>query len=115
MRQRRLVAVVVALVFLVGCAGLQVLSKEEVYFKALGVWYDAGMQFKFYYEKADQETRAKWDEEFRPVLVKSKEVLNLWNFHLQTDQEVGAEIESWKRLKNELIYYIATQMKKEAG
>jgi len=115
MRQtNKLIAVIVALAFVVGCAGMQLgQSQDEIYYKALGVWYDAGVQFKFYYEKADEATKEKWDDEFRPLLIKSKEILNVWNFHLQNDDPTADDIQRWKQMKNELLFYIATQMKKE--
>jgi len=103
------------LIFVVSCVGLQIKeSPAETYYKALGVWYDAGSQFRFYYEKCEDEVlRAKWDREFRPLLIKAKEVLNIWNFHLQNDEVAVEDIQSWKQMKNELLFYIATQMKKE--
>jgi len=114
-RKNRLIATVVILAFITGCMGLQLKeSPAEIYYKALGVWFDAGSQFRFYYEKSEDEVlKAKWDEEFRPLLVKAKEVLNLWNFHLQNDSPTANDMVEWKSYKNELIYYIATQMKKE--
>ncbi len=109
-RNFRLVAICLA-VFMVGCAGSP-LSKTQIgiYGEALGAWTDAVTQFKFYYEKADVETKAKWDKEFRPTLIKSKELLNLWKMHLDTGAMTSGDIEKWKVLKNEIIYYIATQM-----
>ena len=107
--------VVIVLVFIIGCAGLQIESQEEAYYKALGTWYDAGIQFKFYYERADEATKEKWDNEFRPILIKAKEVLNLWSFRMQNNQSTGNEVQQWKELSNELIYYIAVQMKKEGA
>ena len=115
MKRKHLVLFLV-LFLLVGCAGLQITqTQEEIYYKALGTWYDATMQYKFYYEKADEATKAKWDVEFRPVLVAAKDVLNVWSFHLQNGDPTGEDIHHWKALKNEIIFYLATQMKKEEG
>lgn len=108
-RNLRLFATICLACFMVSCAGLQVSeSPIQTYGKALGSWTDAVTQFKFYYEKADDETKAKWDKEFRPTLIKAKELLNLWKFHLIVGETTSGEIEQWRSLKNEMIYYLAT-------
>lgn len=110
-------SVLLIIVLVAGCAGMQVKSQEGAYYKALGIWYDAAMKFKFYYEKTDDIVlKEKWDAEFRPLLIKSKEVLNLWNFHLQNGDPTADDMEAWKLMSDELLFYIATQMKaKEAS
>ena len=93
------------------CAMLQVSqTQEDIYWEALGCWTDAVTQFKFYYEKADAETKAKWDAEFKPTLIKAKELLNVWKMHLDTGAATSGDMEQWKSFKNEIIYYIATMM-----
>ena len=110
-RNLRLLATICLAFFMVSCAMLQVSETQiETYFKALGCWTDATAQFKFYYEKADVETKAKWDEEFRPTLIKAKEVLDIWKMHIDTGGPTGGDVEQWKSFKNEIIYYIATMM-----
>lgn len=117
MRQRtRVIAAVLALFFVVGCAGMQLgESQSEIYFKALGVWYDTGMQYKTYYSRVDEETKIKWDNEFRPKLIMAKEVLNLWKFHMQNNDSTVDDMQKWKDIKNELLLYIATHMTKEGS
>ena len=111
MRKFRICAVLCAMFLVVSCAALQTSeSPIEMYAKALGSWTDAVTQFKFYYERADDETKAKWDKEFRPTLIKAKELLNLWKMHLDTDGDTAGDYEAWKSMKNEIIYYLATQM-----
>ena len=110
MRQRnKLIAIIIALIFMVGCAGVQ-MSSQEKYYNALGVWYDCGMQFKRYYQVADPVLKQKWDEEFRPLLLKAKDVLNIWYVHLYDNESVTNDMEAWKDMKNDLLFYIATQM-----
>lgn len=117
-RASKLIIVLLTFLLLGGCAGKQlaVETPTDIYFKALGIWYDAGKQFKFYYEHTDdQALKEKWDTEFRPILIKSKEILNLWKFHVDTDKSTNLDKEAWKNISDELLYYIATQMKaKEA-
>ena len=62
------------------------------------------------------ELKEKWDAEFRPKLIKAKDILNLWYVHLYDNENVTNDMESWKEIKNDLLFYIATQMKgKEVG
>ena len=97
--------------FMVSCSMLQVADTPiAAYSEALGCWTDSVTQFKFYYEKADDETKARWDKEFRPILTKAKDVLNLWKTHLDAGGSTINDMEQWKPLKNEIIYYIAKQM-----
>lgn len=112
---KRTCNVLMCLIFILGvfgCAGLQVQNQNDAYYKALGIWYDAGSQFKFYYENVDPATREKWDEEFRPLLIKAKDVLDFWNMHLQNGESTGSDVESWKQMKNEILFYLATQIQK---
>ena len=116
MNQRnKLIAIIIALAFMVGCAGLQ-MSNQEKYYNALGVWYDMGMQFKRYYAIADPALQEQWDAEFRPLLIKAKDVLNIWYVHLYDNEPTADDMENWKQIKNDLLFYIATQMQgKEAA
>jgi len=116
MRSRsRIISIVLVLFFIVGCAGVR-MSNQEQYHNALGIWYDTGMQFKRYYSIADPALQEKWDGEFRPMLIKAKNILNIWYVHLYDSQDVTGDIEDWKQIKNDLLFYIATQMKgKETG
>ena len=110
-RNLKLFATICLACFMVSCAMLQVSETQiETYAKALGAWTDAVTQFKFYYEKADVETKAKWDAEFRPTLIKAKELLNMWKMHLDTGNLTSGDVEQWKSMKNEIIYYLATMM-----
>ena len=93
-----------------GCAGLR-LSNNEQYYKALGIWYDCGMQFKRYYGIATPEMQEQWDEEFRPLLITAKDALNIWYVHLYDGEPVNDDIMAWKEAKDDLLFYIATQMK----
>ena len=112
MRRIRSLALVLSLIFIASCGMLQVSDTPiENYGEALGAWTDIGTQFKFYYERADTETKARWDKEFRPMLIKAKDVLNLWKMHLDVGGSTSGDLTQWKPLKNELIYYLATQMK----
>ena len=110
MRKLRFLGVILALFLVVGCAGMQT-TDEGSYLKALGVWYDAGMQFKLYYEVADPATQARWDYEFRPLLIKAKEVLDVWYIHMDDGQGTSGDMAKWKDLKNDILFYMATQMK----
>jgi len=115
MRRYKLAGMVLALLFMVGCAGLRV-TDQEVYHNALGVWYDCGMQYKRYYKIADPELQIKWDAEFRPLLLKAKDILNIWYVHLYDNEPTAGDLEQWKEIKNDLLFYIATQMRgKETG
>jgi len=115
MRRNKLVCVIFILIFIVGCAGLQT-SSQEKYYTALGIWYDCGMQFKRYYTIADQDLKDKWNAEFRPLLIKAKDILNVWYVHLYDNESTAGDMENWKQIKNDLLFYIATQMKgKEVG
>jgi len=116
MRQKnKLISIVLVLFFIIGCAGVR-MSNHELYYNALGIWYDSGMQFKRYYQIADPELQGKWDAEFRPILIKAKDILNIWYVHLYDGDPVTGDMESWKEIKNDLLFYIATQMKgKEVG
>ena len=109
-RNFRLIAVTLSILFITSCAAFQVQSPIEAYAKALGVWADSATQFKLYYERADLTTQAKWDEEFRPTLIKAKDVLNIWKRHLDMGETTAEQMEQWKLLKNELIFYLATNM-----
>ena len=113
--QSRIISIVLVLFFIVGCAGVR-MSNQERYHNALGIWYDTGMQFKRYYSIADPALQEKWDAEFRPMLIKAKDILNVWYVHLYDSQDVTGDMEDWKQIKNDLLFYIATQMKgKEVG
>ena len=111
MRNFKLVAIFLSVLFVISCAGLQRAETPiEKYAQALGIWVDSTTQFKFYYEKVDEATKAKWDKEYRPTLIKAKEILDLWKVHVFAGETTTDEMAQWKILKNELLYYIATQM-----
>ena len=90
------VSVILALFLVVGCAGLQSNTQEGAYYKALGVWYDTGMQFKRYYLAADPEKQAVWDVEFRPMLIKSLVILDIWYVHMVDGLATNEVIEMWQ-------------------
>ena len=110
MKRNRIVCAVLVVFFLMSCAGLR-LSNNEQYYKALGVWYDCGMQFKRYYQIADPAMQEKWDAEFRPLLIRAKDALNIWYVHLYDGEPTNDDMMAWKDAKNDLLFYIATQMK----
>ena len=109
MRKLRILGVILALFLVVGCASMQT-TQEEGYYKALGVWYDTGLQFKRYYLAADEATQIKWDAEFRPMLIQAKEVLNVWYIHMDDGQPTDGDYEAWRELKNDLLFYMATNI-----
>jgi len=111
-RNFRFAAALILSVFLIAsCAGLQRAETPiQSYAKALGIWVDSATQFKLYYEITDEATQAKWDEEFKPVLVRSKEILDIWKMRLDIGQTTADQMEQWKLLKNELLVYLATNM-----
>ena len=113
MRKYRILGVILSLFLIAGCmqgcAGTQ--TKGADYYQALGVWYDTGMQFRRYYEAADEATKARWDVELRPLLIKAKEVLDIWYIHLDDGQPTDGDIAQWKDLKNDILFYIANNMK----
>ena len=108
MRKLKFTGIILVLLFVVGCAGNQV--KGSDYYQALGVWYDTGMQFKRYYQAADVETQAIWDAELRPLLIKAKEVLDIWYIHMDDGQATDGDMMAWKDLKNDILFYMATNM-----
>jgi hypothetical protein len=112
MRKFRFIGVILALLFIVSivsCAGMKT-TEEGAYYKALGVWYDTTLQFKRYYLAADEDTQAKWDDEFVPLLLKAKDVLNIWYVHMDDGQSTARDYEEWLGLKNELLFYMATNI-----
>ena len=107
--------IVFCLVFsFVGCFGLQTRDAPETpletYYKALGVWDAAADKFERYQTINDEATKAEWDEKFLPPLLKSKSVLDLWYNHLLAGDSTASEMEQWRSLKGELIFFIATQI-----
>ena len=116
MRKFKILGLILALFFVVGCfqgcAGTQQ-TKDGSYYEALGIWYDTGMQFKRYYEASDPATQAKWDAEFRPLLIKAKEVLDMWYIHIDDGQSGTGDLAQWKDLKNDILFYMAQNMKEK--
>ena len=112
MNRKNKLTILIIMVFalVIGCAGMQQ-TKEGAYYEALGVWYDTGMQFKRYYQVAEPATQAKWDAEFRPLLIKAKEVLDVWYIHIDDGQSGTGDMAQWKDLKNDILFYMATHMK----
>ena len=109
MRKLRILGVILALFLVVGCAHTQ--TQQGAYYEALGVWYDTGLQFKRYYQAADPETQAKWDVELRPLLIKAKEVLDIWYIHMDDGQATDGDMMAWKDLKNDILFYMAKNIK----
>jgi len=112
MRKFKILGIILALflvVGMVGCAGTQV--KGSDYYQALGIWYDTGMQFKRYYQAADADTQVKWDAELRPLLIKAKEILDIWYVHMDDGQPTDSDMAQWQDLKNDILFYIAQNMK----
>jgi len=110
MRKLKWVGVILALCLVMGCAAMKT-TEEGTYYKALGCWYDTTLQFKRYYTAADEEQQMKWDAEFRPMLIHAKEILNMWYIHLDDGQPTAGDYESWKELKNDLLFYFAQNIK----
>ena len=110
MKKFKFIGVILALFLIVSCAGVQH-SKEGAYFEALGIWYDTGMQFKRYYEASDLITQANMDAEIRPLLVKAKEILDIWFIHMDDGADTSGDAATWKDLKNDILFYMAKNMK----
>ena len=110
-RKSKILIAFLALVFVAACAGMQ--TQESMYYEALGIWYDAGLQFKRYYEAADPDTQARWDAELRPLLIEAKEVLDIWYVHLSDGEPTDGDMRDWKNLKNDILFYMANKMKEK--
>ena len=108
MRKFKFIGIILALFLVAGCAHTQ--TQQGAYYEALGVWYDTGMQFKRYYQAADPATQAMWDADFRPLLIKAKEVLDIWYIHMDDGQPTDGDVHAWQALKNDILFYMAANI-----
>ena len=99
--------------FVVGCGGFQLTipqTQDEIYFEALGLWSDTVTNYNNMYATADAGTRAKFDNEFKPVLLQAKDILNAWDIIRGAGGPTKDNVQAWKDIKNELLLYLTNNL-----
>ena len=105
MQKRKIMMMVVGVVFLVGCGGqLSQLppSPEKTYAQSLTAFNDASEAYNAALMLQTPEVKAQWKKDINPMLDAADTALNCWWATIGTDQEDEAEVK-YLRLWRELF------------
>jgi len=109
---KRLLICVLTILLFSSCAFFQATtgdkeSMKEKYYAALRFFNDTVEDYIVYYNRADEETKAKWDREITPAVKKASVALDIWWDHINAET-VNEKFAVWEKVKYELLLILMT-------
>jgi hypothetical protein len=91
MRKFKIVVPLLALLFLIGCAGTLNLTPSAKYYSALKIWNDNLDTYLAAYRVAPPATQAKWKATVDPFIMIANQALDTWRLSLGTANAASNE------------------------
>ncbi len=110
-REFRILAVVYAIVFLIGCAGWQLggpddpieLKQDKAYMVALKEFTLTLQDYNRHYAMADEATQAKWKAKYDPIFREASGALDDWEEALDKNWDPTTTEQIYLKLKAKVL------------